>query len=175
MKVPIPATAGGLYTVAGVGTVVVESPLAAPADRVWAAAVSEAGIDYELGPILKMRMPRALRGRTIDDVPVGEPLGKAWLLLFGLIPVEYDDFSLAERGPGFRFLESSTMLSLESWTHERTVESDGDGCVVRDRLTFEVRRPLGRLPGMAGVASRTISFLFAHRHRRLAERYGRAR
>ena len=119
-----------------------------------------------------MRMPQALRGRTIDDVPVGEPLGKAWLLLFGVIPVDYDDFALAERGPGFRFLERSRMLSLSSWTHERTVEPAGDGCVVRDRLTFEVRRPLGVVPGVERLASGVVSFLFGHRHRRLLGRYG---
>ncbi len=173
MNVPIPAIAGGLYTVAPVGTIQVETTLAAPAREVWDAAVSEPGIDYELRPILKMRMPRALRGRTIDDVAVGEPLGKAWLLLFGVLPVDYDDFSLAERGPGFRFLESSTMLSLSRWTHERSVDPAGGSCVVRDRLTFEVRRPLGALPGMDGLAGRIVSFLFGHRHRRLAARYGR--
>ena len=172
MNVPIPGTPG-LYTVAAMRTVVAETTLSARAEDVWAAAVSEAGIDYELRPILKMRMPRALRGKSIDEVPVGEPLGKAWLLLFGAIPVDYDDFSLAERGPGFRFLESSTMLSLSRWSHERTVEPGEGRCVVRDRLTFEVRRPLGAVPGMAALAERIVSFLFAHRHRRLAARYGR--
>jgi ligand-binding SRPBCC domain-containing protein len=160
--------------VARVGTVLVETELTAPAEDVWSAAVSEAGIDYELRPILKMRMPTALRGRTIDDVPVGEPLGKAWLLLFGVIPVDYDDFALAERGPGFRFLESSSMLSLSSWTHERTVEPAGDGCIVRDRLTFEARRPLRAVPGIERLARGIVSFLFAHRHRRLLRRYGGA-
>jgi ligand-binding SRPBCC domain-containing protein len=155
-----------------VGTVLVETELAARAEEVWNAAVSEAGIDYELRPILKMRMPRALRGRTIDEVTVGEPLGKAWLLLFGVIPVDYDDFALAERGPGFRFLESSSMLSLSSWSHERTVEPAGDGCVVRDRLTFAPRRPLGAVPGVERLAGRIVSLLFTHRHRRLTRRYG---
>ncbi len=64
------------------------------------------------------------------------------------------------------------MLSLSRWVHERTVEPAADGCVVRDRLTFELRRPLGALPGMAGRSERIVSRLFAHRHRRLAKRYG---
>ncbi len=88
------------------------SVVAAPADVVWGGAVTEEGINYELRPILRMTMPRRLRGEAIDTVPVGEPLGRAWILLFGLLPVDYDDLTLAERGPGLRFLESSSMLTL---------------------------------------------------------------
>ena len=42
------------------------------------------------------------------------------------------------------------MLSLSSWSHERTVEPAGDGCVVRDRLTFARRRPLGCFRAWSG-------------------------
>ena len=34
--------------------------LAAPAEQVWAAAVSEEGINHELGPWLRMTMPKAI-------------------------------------------------------------------------------------------------------------------
>lgn len=151
-----------------------ECALKAPAGEVWAGAVTEAGIRDEMRPILRMTMPPGLRGLTIDDVPVGEPLGRSWLLLFGLIPVDYDDFTLAERGPGFRFLERSRMLSLSSWQHERRVEAAGEGCLLRDRLTFELRRPLRSVPGFARLAEALVSRFFGHRHRRLVARYGAA-
>ena len=158
-------------TVPPMRQVVRTSGLPATAEDVWARAVSEEGINDELRPILRMTMPPALRGRTIDDVPVGEPLGRSWILLFGLIPVDYDDLSLAERGPGFRFHERSTMLSMSMWQHERTVEPSGDGCRLTDRLTFELRRPLRFMPGSDRLAAAIVARLFAHRHRRLAAHF----
>jgi hypothetical protein len=137
----------------------------APAAVVWERAVSLEGINHELAPLLRMTMPRGLRDATIDDVRVGQPLGRAWILLFGFLPVDYDDLALAELEPGRRFLERSSLLSLRSWQHERVVEPKGDGaCVLTDRLTFEPR-----IPGTRGLARRIIAFLFRRRHRRMAE------
>jgi hypothetical protein len=155
------------------GTVEVSSRLAAPAEAVWAAAISEEGINHELRPLLRMTMPPELRGKTIDDVAVGEPLGRSWILLFGLLPVDYDDLRLAELEPGRRFLERSSMLSMRVWQHERTVEPVGpSACEVTDRLGFELRRPLAWIPGSSRVAGAIVSALFRHRHRRLTERFG---
>jgi ligand-binding SRPBCC domain-containing protein len=148
------------------------SALAAPAETVWARAVSEEGINYELRPFLRMTMPPALRGRTIDDVPVGEPLGRSWILLFGLLPVDYDDLALAELEPGRRFLERSKLGSMSFWQHERSVEPADSGCRIRDHLTFELRRPLRWVPGSEAIAAATIRALFARRHRRLAAYHG---
>lgn len=119
-------------------------------------------------------MPRSLRGGTISEVPLGEPLGRSWILLFGLVPVDYDDLGLAERGPGLRFLERSTMLTMSSWEHERSVRPVGEGCEVTDRLTFRLRGPLAAVPGSAGLARAIVARLFAHRHRRLARYWARA-
>ena len=152
-------------------TVVQASTLPAAAEDVWARAVTPEGINDELRPLLRMTMPRSLRGRTISEVPLGEPLGRSWILLFGLVPVDYDDLGLAERGPGFRFLERSTMLTMGSWEHERTVRPVGEGCEVTDRLTFQLRRPLAAVPGSARLARAIVARLFAHRHRRLAKRW----
>ena len=58
-----------------------------------------------------------------------------------------DHLTIVELDPGRRFLERSTMLSIRRWEHERTlVERDG-GCEVTDRVTFQMRPPLGWLPG----------------------------
>ena len=120
-----------------------------------------------------MTVPRPLRGKTIGDVEPGQRLGRSWLLLFGLIPFDYDDLGLAELGPGFRFLERSTMLSMRSWEHERTVVPAGENaCEVTDRIAFELRRPLAALRGAEAVAQAVLWRLFAHRHRRLARYFG---
>jgi hypothetical protein len=136
--------------------------------------VTPAGINDELRPLLRMTMPPSLHGKTISEVPLGEPLGRSWILLFGLVPVDYDDLGLAERGPGFRFLERSKMLSMSSWEHERTVAPAEPGCEVTDRLTFRLRGPLAAAPGSARLARAIVARLFAHRHRRLAAYWARS-
>jgi hypothetical protein len=149
------------------------SRLAAPAVEVWSRAITPEGINDELSPWLRMTMPAALRGATIDDVAVGEPLGRSWLLLGGLLPVDYDDLRLAEREPGRRFLERSSMLSMRVWQHERVIEPEGPAAaVVTDRLDFELRRPLRWIPGSDRLAAAIVRRLFAHRHRRLARHFG---
>jgi ligand-binding SRPBCC domain-containing protein len=143
--------------------------LAAPSADVWASAVTPEGINYELRPWMRMTMPRGLRERTVEDVQPGERPGRSWLLLFGVLPVDYDDLGIAELEPGRRFVERSTMLSMRTWQHERIVEPAGRGCTVTDRLTFEPR-----IPGLGRFSRAVIEFLFRHRHRRLAERFGGA-
>jgi len=126
-------------------------------------------VNEELRPWMRMTVPRELRGKTIDDVEPGRRLGRSWLLLLGVIPFDYDDLGLAELGPGFRFLERSTMLSMRRWEHERTVQPAGaDACVLTDRVAFELRRPLAIVPGSDAAARALLRRVFAHRHRRLA-------
>ena len=144
------------------------SVIARPAADVWERAVSEEGINDELAPILRMTMPPALRGRTVDTVEVGVPLGRSWILLGRVLPVDYDDLCLAELEPGRRFLERSRTLSFAVWQHERIVEPVGErSCRVSDRLGFELRPALARVPGVARLARAIVAFLFRHRHRRL--------
>jgi ligand-binding SRPBCC domain-containing protein len=145
------------------------SLVARPAPEVWERAVTEDGINEELAPILRMTMPPGLRGKTIDDVEVGVPLGRSWILLGRLLPVDYDDLCLAELEPGRRFLERSRTLSFAVWQHERTIEPEGEGrCRVTDRLGFELKRGVAWIPGAGRLAGAIVGFLFRHRHRRLA-------
>jgi len=148
--------------------VVTTSTVGDSAEAVWRRVVTPEGINHELGPWIRMTMPRSLRGKTIEDVEAGERLGRSWLLLFGVIPFDYDDLGVAELGPGFRFLERSTMLSMRRWEHERTVVPAGDGaCEVTDRVTFELRGGLGWIPGSARLTRALLTRVFVHRHRRL--------
>lgn len=129
------------------------------------------GINHELGPWIRMTMPRALRGKTIADIDPPARPGRSWLLLGGVIPFDYDDLGIVELGPGRRFLERSTMLSMRTWEHERTVEPAGEACEVTDRVAFELRRPLVWIPGSERLARAMVTRTFAHRHRRLAEHF----
>lgn len=137
----------------------------APIHTVWERIVSPDGINHEMRPWMTMTMPRAANGLTIQTVPIGRPLGRAWLRLFGLIPFDYDRLSIVEITPGSRFLEQSTMLSMSQWEHERTLTSVAGGTQVVDRVTFRPRLPL---PGLAALLAKLIDAFFKHRHRRLS-------
>lgn len=157
------------------GSFAISTDLAAPAAAVWGRAVTPEGINDELRPVLRMTMPSGLDGATIDDVSAGEPLGRSWILLGGLLPVDYDDLCLAELEPGHRFLERSRTAAFSLWQHERFVEPRGEAASrVTDRLTFEFKGPLGRIPGSRRLAEAIVGFLFRHRHRRLVRRWGEA-
>lgn len=151
------------------GSVEMTSVVGVSAAEMWTRATSPDGINDELAPILRMTVPRGLRGRTIDDVEVGVTLGRSWILLGRVLPVDYDDLCLVEIEPGRRFLERSSMLAMRVWQHERTVEPvDDRSSRVTDRLGFELRRPVAWVPGSGRLAAAIVRALFRHRHRRLA-------
>jgi hypothetical protein len=148
----------------------VSSAVSGAAEEVWARCTSPEGINHELMPIMRMTIPGPMRGRTIADVEPGTKLGRSWLLLLGFLPFDYDDIGIAELGPGCRFLERSTMLSMRRWQHERTVTPDADGrkaCEVKDRITFELRRPLASVPYLGPLLRSMLMRVFHHRHARL--------
>jgi ligand-binding SRPBCC domain-containing protein len=148
------------------------SLLAISAERMWERATTPAGINAELRPVLRMTMPRGLSGVKIDEFPVGRTAGRSWILLGGVLPVDFDDLCLVEIEPPRRFLERSRTLTFSIWEHERLVEPDEDGCRVTDRLGFELRRGLRSVPGAARIARAIVGALFSHRHRRLRSAHG---
>ena len=141
----------------------------APAGAGWDRVTSVEGIQHELRPWLRMTVPRGARGISLGDVELNRPIGRSWVLALGVIPFDYDDITLVERGPGLRFLERWPMGSMRLWQHERVVEPRGDdACAVTDRLTFEPR-----VPGSRRLVRRIIERIFAHRHRRLLRWFSR--
>ena len=94
-----------------------------------------------------MTMPRGTTGLAIDSVPLGRPLGRAWLRLFGIVPFDFDRLVVVEVQPGRRFLERSSMLSMRLWEHERTLAPVAGGTRVHDRVTFRPRLPVPSWPG----------------------------
>ena len=90
--------------------------------------------------------------------------------MLGVVPFEYDDLVLVERGPGMRFLERSSTLVARTWQHERTVVAVGSGCELTDRVSLEPHPAFARLPGPTAMAGRVVRAI--HRHRRLRARFG---
>ncbi len=146
----------------------------APIDRVWAAVTSPEGINAELRPYLRMTIPGPFRGRTIADIEPGTNLGRSFFLLFGVVPIDFDDITVAEIDAGRRFREESSMMSMSVWVHERTLRSVGDRTEVSDSVRFVPRAPLGLIPGWGRVLRTVLAFLFRHRHRRLRELFSPA-
>jgi len=66
------------------------------------------------------------------------------------------------------------VLVCRSWVLllVRVVETSASGCTLTDRVSFALRRPLARLPGLAASHGRVVRAIFAHRHRRLEARFG---
>ncbi|MGF0226253.1 hypothetical protein ACQR3Q_10790 [Dietzia natronolimnaea] len=148
--------------------VVRASVVRAPRDEVWARVVTADGVSDEFRPLLRMRFPARLAGASIADVPLGRPIGRAWILLGGVIPVEYDDLVLVDlEAPRF-FQERSELGSCRVWEHRRELESLADGST---RVTDTLRAvPRALVPG--SVVRVVVGALFAHRHRRLAREFG---
>jgi ligand-binding SRPBCC domain-containing protein len=141
----------------------------APAAEVWQRVVSPEGINDELRPVMTMSMPRGAESLTVDNVPVGIPIGRAWLRLGGVLPFDYDRLTIAELEPGRRFREESTMLSMSLWRHERTVTPDGtEASVVHDRVSFRLRAGLRFSTPLVAAG---LGALFTHRHRRLQRHF----
>ena len=131
--------------------------------------MSAEGINDELGPLFRMTVPRGLDELDLARVEPGR-LGRSWILLFGLIPIDYDDLGLERVEPGRGFLERSTMLSQRLWEHERTIEpAPGGGCTISDRVAWEPRPPI---PGR--LLAPLFGAVFRHRHRRLRRHFGAA-
>lgn len=147
------------------------SEIPAEPEQVWRRVVTPEGINDEMRPWLTMSVPRGRPDLTIDTVDVGVPLGRAWLRLFGLVPIDYDLLTIAVLEPGRRFREESTMLSMRAWIHDRTVEPTRAGStLVTDRVSMT---PNVLLSPVAPLLRRAVDAFFAHRHRRLAAHFAR--
>lgn len=138
----------------------------APVEDVWQRVTDLSGINDELMPLVRMRLPRALRGATVETVPVGVPLGRVRLLYLGFLPLDHDALTITELEPGSHFQEVSTMLSMRRWEHRRELRPTGGGTEVTDTVGFEPR-----VPGLAAALEPVLRRLFAHRHRRLARQF----
>lgn len=143
------------------------SDLSATAGTVWAHAISPAGINRELAPLMRMTFPSSVAALSEDTVEPGRKICTSWFLLFGFLPIDRAEVTLQEIGPGRRFAEQSPLHSMRVWRHARSVFETDRGCVLEDVVTFEPRLALLR-----SVARWTVGTLFTHRHRRLRSMFG---
>ena len=147
---------------------VARSRLAASPERVWEHISSMEGVNYELGPWLRMTHPPDVDRIDESVGELGRPLFRSWVKLLGVLPVEYDDLTLRVVDPGRGFVEQSPLLTQSLWEHERSIQPAGDGgCELVDRIGHEPRIPLARR-----WQSALFRQVFLHRHRRLRRRFG---
>jgi ligand-binding SRPBCC domain-containing protein len=144
------------------------SRLQAPAEDVWKHSTNFDLLNREFAPWLKMTSPNS----SLLEVPQGSQLPvqlfRSYILLFGILPVEYDDIGLEAWQEGRWFQEDSTMLSMKVWRHRREILPQGEGsCRIQDDLEFVPRI------GVLGPAARLAAGLvFSHRHNRLRTIFG---
>ncbi len=146
----------------------VSSRLEASAEDVWKRVTTAAGVNAELMPIARMTVPRGAGDFDIADATPGTSLGRSWILLFGVLPIDWDRIHLVGVEAGRGFHERSQMLTQRVWEHRRALEPLGAGaCTVTDRVSFEPR-----LPFMAPLLRPLFEAVFRHRHRRLRRHFG---
>jgi ligand-binding SRPBCC domain-containing protein len=146
----------------------VSSVVPATPERVWERVTTFEGVNDELMPIVGMTAPAAMRRIDPATVPIGRPWFRSWILLFGVLPFDWDHLRLVSVEPGRGFHEDSTMLSQRRWVHERRLDPVEGGCRVTDRIAFEPR-----LEFLGALLRPVFEAVFRHRHRRLARYFAR--
>ena len=135
----------------------IRSRLATDRQSLWAHASSMDGVNAELAPI---RMSHPAGAALGPDVPLGTPLFRSLVTLWGFVPLDLHEFALLEVHPGEGFHESSRSLLERRWVHRRTLVDAPGGIELTDELEFE--------PRLAGfLIARIIALTFARRHARL--------
>jgi ligand-binding SRPBCC domain-containing protein len=145
----------------------IASRLAASSDTLWSHASSMAGVNRELFPLLRMTHPAGVSSIDASQLPIGRRAFRSWILLLGIVPVEFDDLTIVELTPGRGFLERSAMLTQREWEHERHIEPTIDGCTLSDRVRF-----VPRVPALGAVFLVVFRLVFRWRHRNLRRMFG---
>jgi ligand-binding SRPBCC domain-containing protein len=117
--------------------------------------------------VVCMTYPSSLAQLTPAVVPLGRPAFRSWILLFGLIPVDFDDITLMELEPQHGFSEVSRMLAIQEWRHRRTLIPVAGGCQVRDEIAL-----VPRWSWMGPVLFQVCRAAFELRHRNLRRLFG---
>jgi hypothetical protein len=129
-----------------------------------------AGVNRELGPMIRMSAPAQWRDRPISEWPEERELFKSWIFLFGALPIDRHSFRLRSVVPGRGFSEASSSLVMKHWGHRRFVAGIEGGCRVTDAVEFDTRIPL-----LGHVLKPLYWLAFRLRHRNLARLYGTVR
>ena len=144
------------------------SSLHSSREAVWEWITSVEGIRAEMRPVLRMTVPKSLRGLADVQITPGRRLFRSLVLLFGIVPIDYSDLTLIEMRMGEGFIEQSPMGSMLLWRHERRIvadHADPAGVILVDRLTFQPR-------GAATLVGWFVKRFFEHRHAVLRAHFG---
>ena len=131
----------------------VSSLVHAAPEAVWERATTIAGVNAELWPLARMTGE--------GEIGVG-PLGRSWILLAGVLPIDYDDICLEAVEPGRGFRERSRLGSCSAWHHDRTLTTVAAGTRIVDEVAFTPR-----LRAIGGLLTVVFAATFRWRHRRL--------
>ena len=133
---------------------------ASPAE-VWARVATIEGVNAELAPFARMTSPGE------GEIREGA-LGRSWILLGGVLPVDFDDLVLESVEPGRGFRERSRLGSCSAWHHDRTLQPlPGGGTRIVDEVAFAPR-----LRAAGGLQALVFEAVFRWRHRRLRSIWG---
>ena len=144
----------------------IESHIRLSPDEAWQHALSPLGVNAEFWPVLRMTFPASVADISEGWQP-GSRLFRSWILLFGVLPVEYDDLALAEVDEGRRFLERSEMWTQKLWQHEREILEAASGTRIVDRVSF-----VSRVAPLESIHLLIFRLIFRYRHFRLRRLYG---
>ncbi len=123
-------------------------------------------VNRELGPLIRMTVPRAWADKPIAEWPTGRVLFSSWILLFGVLPVDRHTFFFQRIHPQQGFLEASSSFANAVWRHQREITRSGAFCRVTDTVEFQPR-----LPFLGRVLAPVYRFIFRHRHQVLRSHY----
>lgn len=133
----------------------------------WDAVVTPANINREFRPVLRMTFPKGTR-RITKPVVINQTIFRSWLLLFGVLPIEYDDIAFSEVVEGQMFHEKSSLFFVRTWEHIRRITPTQCGSTLTDTIRFE---PKVRILG--SVQMQLFRLVFKLRHMNLAKTYGK--
>lgn len=124
-----------------------------------------AGVNYELGPLLKMSAPDMWESKALNLWPTNQDLFSSNILLLNTIPIDRHTFFFHSID-SFRFNEQSKSILNKSWSHERKIEHKGSGSVIKDTIIFK-----SRLSVLGFLFTPIYKAVLKHRHNRLKTKY----
>jgi len=132
----------------------IRSRLATDRRTLWAHASSMDGVNAELAPV---HMSHPADAVIASDVPLGRPLFRSVVTLWGFVPLDVHELALVDVRPGEGFHESSRSVLERRWIHRRSLADAPDGVEIVDEVEFEPRI-------LGSLVARIIGETFERRH-----------
>lgn len=125
------------------------------------------GVNFELGPWLKMTAPPEWQARSFPEWPENQVLFSSKILLLGFIPFDSHWFKFESVGPR-GFSEQSSNIMNRVWAHQRSITTTESGTLVRDEVRYQ-----SKISFVGALFLPIYKLVFANRHRRLKSKYAK--